>query len=403
MKEFIKDSHWRNYYFLTSFIILIIALGLFVLNPRAEKMDIGFFLHLIFAVIETICIILYPKYRTKNFRLIFVVVSTIFLYLLFFLYPETGVTIILICFIPAISILFFDARLFYFSVVLNSFLIICIFVFVKVNNNVNQYSYIENDIVGNLFNFIGSQLILLLIFYVTSERMKRMQLYYEQMKHSERLKTTGELAAAVAHEIRNPLTVVKGYLQLYEQDNSIDDKNKKNFSLIIEELESAEQVISQLLSLSKPLKANTTEKIDVKVVIHSVTDLLQSYGLLYKNNIEVFVAENCLIEINKIEFNQLLVNIIKNAIEASAAGGTITVTAGRQENIIEINIIDHGQGMAKHELELLGTPFYSLKSKGTGLGILICNNIVENYGGKMAFNSSPGKGTTVTIQFPVAQ
>ena len=172
--------------------------------------------------------------------------------------------------------------------------------------------------------------------------------------------------------------------------------------MIIEELDSAEKVISQLLSLSKPSKTNSTEKVDVKNVIHSVTDLLQSYGVLHKNNIEVYVEEDCMIEINKIEFNQLLVNIIKNAIEASAGGEAITVTAEKKGEIVEINISDKGQGMSKQELELLGTPFYSLKSKGTGLGIMICNNIVENYNGSMNFHSAKGKGTTVTIHFPLA-
>lgn len=403
MKDFLMDTNLRYYYISTFLIIIGIALGLFVLNPRVCNMDIGFFLHCLFAIMQSVCLLLYPKYRTRTFRLIFVIVSTLFFYILFFLYPETGSVIILLCFIPAISILFFDAKLFYFSIILNCVLIVFTFSFVKLSNYGDLYSYIGQDIIGNFINFLGSQLFLFLIFYATSERIKRLQLYYESMKHSERLKTTGELAAAVAHEIRNPLTVVKGYLQLYEQNNAIDDKDKKNFSLLIKELDSAEQVISQLLSLSKPSKEKTTEKLDVKHVIHRVTDLLQSYGLLHRNNIEVFVEEDCYIEINKIEFNQLLVNIIKNAIEASTCGDSITVTGGKKEGYVEIKIADNGKGMSIEELELLGTPFYSLKSKGTGLGIMICNNIVANYNGKINFSSSIGKGTTVTINFPLTK
>ncbi|WP_410798185.1 ATP-binding protein, partial [Lysinibacillus telephonicus] len=399
MKDFMTDTNLKYYYLSTFFIIVAIALGLFVLNPRVCNLEIGFLLHLLFAILQSVCLLLYPKFRTSSIRLIFVIVSALFFYLLFFLYPETGSTIILLCFIPAISILFFDAKLFYFSIILNSFLATITFSIVKLSDNGDLYSYIGHDLIGNIINFLGSQLVLFLIFYATSERIKRLQLYYESMKHSERLKTTGLLAAAVAHEIRNPLTVVKGYLQLYEQNNAIDDKGKKNFSIMIKELDSAEQVISQLLSLSKPSKENTTEKLDVKLVIHSVTDLLQSYGLSHRNYIEVFAEEDCYIEINKIEFNQLLVNIIKNAIEASACGDSITVTAGKKEGFVEITITDKGQGMSAEELELLGTPFYSLKSKGTGLGIMICNNIVSNYNGEMTFNSSKGKGTTVTIYF----
>lgn len=403
MRGFTMNCNSKIYYNLAAIVVVgVIIVGLFVFNPRAGQMDVGFFLHLLFAIIESLCILLYPKYRTRRFRFIFVIVSILYFYLLFILYPETGSTIILICFIPAIPIVFFDKKLFYFSIILNLALISFTFAFIKLSNYGNLYPYIKNDLIGNFINFIGSQLILFLIFYVTSERIKNQQVYYEQMKHSEQLKTTGELAAAVAHEIRNPLTVVKGFLQLYKQDNVIDDKNKKNFSLIIEELDAAEQVISQLLVLSKPPKDKKTEKLDVKNVIHSVTDLLQSYGYLHRNNIEVFVEDDCTIEINKIEFNQLLVNLIKNAIEATTSGDAITVTAMKKEGLVEIKITDKGQGMSNQELELLGTPFYSLKSKGTGLGIMICNNIVANYKGKMTFHSSKGQGTTVTIHFPLA-
>jgi two-component system sporulation sensor kinase B len=251
-----------------------------------------------------------------------------------------------------------------------------------------------------LVNFIASQIIIYFIFYLTNGRIKKQQVYYEQIQHSERLKTSGQLAAAVAHEIRNPLTVVKGFLQLFEQDSSFSDDQKGHFTLMIDELNTAEQVISQFLSVAKPDKENVTENVNVNVVLQSVTDLLHSYGLLHDNRIDLIITGDCMISANTIEFKQLLINIIKNAIEASNFGDPVLVTAGREKEFVVIQVIDQGRGMSEAEVASLGTPFYSLKSKGTGLGMMICFNIVEKFKGTIKFHSSIGHGTTVTIRFP---
>ena len=110
-----------------------------------------------------------------------------------------------------------------------------------------------------------------------------------------------------------------------------------------------------------------------------------------------------MISANTIEFKQLLINIIKNAIEASTIGDLVLVTAGREKGFVVIQVIDHGRGMSEAEVASLGTPFYSLKSKGTGLGMMICFNIVEKFKGTIDFHSSIGHGTTVTIRFPFSK
>jgi two-component system, sporulation sensor kinase B len=242
--------------------------------------------------------------------------------------------------------------------------------------------------------------IIYFIFYLTQGRIKKQQLYYEQIQHSERLKTTGQLAAAVAHEIRNPLTVVKGFLQLYQKDAGFSDDIKGNFTLMIDELNIAEQVITQFLSIAKPNKETEVETVNLKVVLQSVTDLLHSYGLLHDNRIELIRVEDCYIAANNIEFKQLLINIIKNAIEASKIGDSVIVSADRNNDFVEIKVVDFGQGMSEAEIKSLGTPFYSLKSKGTGLGMMVCYNIAAKYKGTIDFQSTKGEGTTVTIRFP---
>lgn len=401
MKKIVTKIYAQRYYMIIYSLIIIMVSGLFYKNSLYEEGCIGYYLHIMFVVLFSTCLLIYPKYRSGILRWLIVLIATFLFYTLFLVYPETGSIILLIYFIPAISIIFFDKKLFYTSIILNQVLIVGAIFYIISSGRSSLYPNVTSDTIGNIITFIGSQVFLYFIFYYTSERITKMKLYYEQVKHAERLKTTGELAAAVAHEIRNPLTVVKGYLQLYEQDKTVSNSMKQSLPLLIEELNSAEQVISQLLSLSQPTKNLKTERVDIQKAISSVAELLQSYGLLNNNKIEVAIEADSYIEINKMELHQLLVNIVKNAIEASSVGGKIVVSAKKtKEDYIEIKVQDSGIGMSEEELGLIGKPFYSLKNKGTGLGVMICNNIVAKYNGSIQYMSSKGVGTTVAIQFP---
>jgi two-component system, sporulation sensor kinase B len=400
MKEITNKINIKIYYTIVWIVVLMMISGLFVYNPLFGELGVAYITHSILVFILSVCLLLYPKYETNAMRMSIIIVASVYFYTLFFFYPETWSTFIFLCFIPALSILYFDSKLFYFSLLLNFISILCLFVYIIIIDPGHHYPYIEQDLIGNSINFIASQIIIYFIYYLTNVRIKKQQLYYEQIQQSERLKTTGQLAAAVAHEIRNPLTVVKGFLQVFEQDTSFSDDRKRHFTLIIDELNTAEQVISQFLSIAKPDKEKATETVDVKVVLQSVTDLLHSYGLLHDNQIELTVMGECTISANNIEFKQLLINVIKNAIEASKMGDLVRVTAGREDQFVVIKVIDQGCGMSEEEVKSLGTPFYSLKSKGTGLGMMVCFNIVEKYKGTIKFQTSKGQGTTVTISFP---
>ena len=401
MKEFhYTKLNKKMYYIVVLIVIAIMIIGLFINNPHMGEFEVGYIFHILLVCVLSACLLFYPVNGTAVLRIIITIVAAIYFYTLFLLYPDTWSNIIFLCFIPAFSILFFDSKLFYFSWVLNFVSIILLFCYIIILDQGNRYPYVEQDLIGNSINFIASQIIIYFIFYLTNGRIKQQQLYYEQIQQSGRLKITGQLSAAVAHEIRNPLTVVKGFLQLFKQDASFSTERKGQLALMIDELDTAEQVISQFLSIAKPEKEKAPETVDVKLVLQSVTDLLHSYGLLHNNRIELNIMDDCKIAINKIEFKQLLINIIKNAIEASKMGDLVLVTARREKDFIAINVIDQGGGMSEEEVASLGTPFYSLKSKGTGLGMMICFNIVKKYKGTIDFQTSKGHGTTVTIRFP---
>jgi two-component system sporulation sensor kinase B len=403
MKNKNTQMNQKLYYSTVLVVIALMLLGLFAGNPLLHHLGPGYITHGVLVFFFSMCLLIYPLYKSHFLRIIMIVVASTYFYTIFFLYPNTWSNFIFLCFIPAISIFFFDTKLFHLSLLLNTFSIISLFSYVAIVDRGDLYPYIREDLIGNIINFLGSQAILYFIFYLSYGRLKKQKLYYEQIKQSERLKTTGQLAAAVAHEIRNPLTVVKGLLQLYEKDNTYNENSKRHYSLMINELNTAEQVISQFLSTAKPDKDTETEQVNVKCVLQSVTDLLNTYGLLHDNKIVLSMVEDCYIAANTIEFKQLLINIIKNAIEASKVGDSVVVTAESKKDLVEIKVIDCGQGMSKEEMDSLGTPFYSLKSRGTGLGMMICFNIATKYKGTIHFDSVKGKGTTVAIRFPATK
>jgi two-component system, sporulation sensor kinase B len=398
MREFQNGIQKRNYYIIVSSIIVLMVMGVVVDNPFNAR----FIVHGAMVVIVSVCLLLYPQYETVSLRYTTVIASTGYFYSLFYFYPETWSGFVLLCFVPALSILFFDKWLFYFSLVLNALFIGITFSYIGIVDKGQAYSYIYEDIAGNVVNFIASQVILYFIFYLSNVRIQKQRMYYEQVQQAERLKTTGQMAAAVAHEIRNPLTVVKGFLQYYEEAPELNQSFKRNLSLMIDELHTAEHVISQFLSIAKPDQEKTLDCVDIQIVLNDVTELLKMYGLSNDNSIKLSVEEGCLVNANSIEFKQLFINLIKNALEASPYSANVSVTARKQKGEVRIQVADNGRGMTAEEVSSLGTPFYSLKSKGTGLGLMICYNIVEKYNGTIHFESAPGEGTTVTVRFPLA-
>jgi len=403
MKEFYNNRiNKKIYYIVISIIIALMTMGLFMGNPLLNDFHMGYLLHITLVTILSVLLLLYPRFETHAFRISIILTVSIFFYAIFFLYPNTLTIFVFLCMVPAFSILLFDERLFYFSLFFNILLITITFIVIMTLDNNNHFFYIKQDVIGNIITFLSIQVILFFTFYLSYSRIKKQRVYYEQVQQSERLKTTGQLTAAVAHEIRNPLTVVKGFLQFYENDPSLQSDVKRNFSLMIDELKTAEQVISQFLMIAKPDKDKKMEKVDVKVVLQSITDLLNSYGVINDNRIDLSVEDECYIAVNVIEFKQLIINFIKNAIEASNKGDTVRIKAVNKKRNVEIKIIDQGCGMSKEEVKSLGVPFYSLKSKGTGLGLMICFNIVEKYNGKLHFDSAKGEGTVVTVKFPIA-
>ncbi|PAD27338.1 hypothetical protein CHH62_02015 [Niallia circulans] len=393
----------KLYRMIIGLFIILMSAGIVIVYIEDDRIiSLSLILQCLFVVSISILLVIFPKKDTLNFRATIIFLMSAYFFFMYLRFPDRFALILLICFIPVIPVLFLHIRLFYITLLGNITIMLCVIIYLMMNNTPGIHSYSYLDFIGVITNFLGTQLLLLFLFLLFQKRMKDQELYYVQVKQAEKLRTTGQLAAAVAHEIRNPITVVKGFIQLHEKDKEIPEHIKKQYKLMLDELEAAETVISDFLSLAKPSETKT-EIISVKLALHTVMDLLNSYAMNDTIHIELESETDYKIQCNIMEFKQLFVNLLKNAIEASQPGDTIHVKLIGELDELKIVIIDNGTGMNEEQLEQIGTPFYSLKAKGTGLGLMICYNIIEKYDGTIRFKSEEGKGTEVTVTFPIVQ
>ena len=232
-------------------------------------------------------------------------------------------------------------------------------------------------------------------FLKISEDISEQKHTLELLHKSEMLSAVGQLAAGIAHEIRNPLTALKGFTKLLEPTTV-----KKNYIQIMSsELDRIETIISELLMLARPQKMHF-EKKDVLIILQDVIMLLESQANL--NNVEIitkFASSIPLINCVQNQLKQVFINIIKNGIEAMPRGGHLIVIVKKLvSNELLISFIDHGVGIPENKIPKIGDPFYTTKDNGTGLGLMVSFKIIENHQGTIALNSTLGKGTTVDIK-----
>ncbi|MFC0211920.1 PAS domain S-box protein [Paenibacillus chartarius] len=215
---------------------------------------------------------------------------------------------------------------------------------------------------------------------------------------AEKLSLIGELAAGIAHDIRNPLTSLKGFIQLLKA------KNTEYVDVMMEELEHINYVVNEFMTLGKP-HLNLFETSDLPSLLNSVVHFMTPQARLYNVQIHTEMdGEIRLIPCIPDQIKQVLINILKNAIEAMPHGGIITAAIrNHQGQSVICSIQDQGVGISEEMLSRLGSPFLTSKSNGTGLGLMICKRIVECHGGKLSFHSHRNQGTTVVIELPVLQ
>ncbi|MCQ6273376.1 PAS domain S-box protein [Bacillus sp. V3B] len=217
---------------------------------------------------------------------------------------------------------------------------------------------------------------------------------------SEKLKVAGQLAAGIAHEIKNPLTSLKGFIQLMKAE---DIPTKKYLEIMEDEIHRLDVISNELLVLAKPHK-NRVDVDNLTRIVEEVIFLLEAEAM--KKSIQIVSIvdeEDLLILCDMHKVKQVLINIVKNAIESMEKSGVITIQVSAYENDAQVSVTDQGCGIPDEYLDQIGKPFFSTKETGNGLGLMICQKIISEHGGEMVVKTASGEGTTFTIQLPLVK
>ncbi|MFF0826642.1 EAL domain-containing protein [Brevibacillus sp. NPDC003359] len=219
----------------------------------------------------------------------------------------------------------------------------------------------------------------------------------EFLQKIDKLSVIGQMAAGVAHEIRNPVTSIKGFVQLLRRDQW----KREYFDIMLAEFHQLESVLREYVFLSRDC-TEPYEPRKIADLLRQVTRIVQAQLELHDLVLDVHEVEGTTIWCDQNQIQQIFMNLLSNSVESMQEGGTIHIEARMKESEqVMITIIDQGCGMEEERLKRLGEPFYSTKEKGTGLGLMICYKIIQAHGGYIHFSSTPNKGTTVEVSFPL--
>lgn len=214
------------------------------------------------------------------------------------------------------------------------------------------------------------------------------------LRRANRIAAVGRLASGVAHEIRNPLVAIQWNLNLLASKHPED---AETYQLISAELMRIDTTVSQLLSLTKP-QVLKFEPIDLQNLLDSIIRLMNAQAYQVNVDIQLVGQSPQSVEGDEKLLTQVFVNLILNALEAMQNGGTLTIALEPEgKEHVAVRFSDTGVGMTEEQLSRLGEPFFTTKSEGTGLGLMICRQIVEEHHGTMEIKSQVGEGTTVSI------
>jgi PAS domain S-box-containing protein len=221
----------------------------------------------------------------------------------------------------------------------------------------------------------------------------------EMLLKSEKLSLVGELAAGLAHEIRNPLTTIKGLVQVLQETTA--DKKALYSDIILTEIDRINYIVSEFMVLAKPHAVYFNE-CNLTDILKKVIYLLEAEANL-KNVVIIndIANEDVTLHGEKNQLTQVFVNLFKNAMEALPNGGVIRVSTAVVNDNIKISIEDNGVGMSEEQVKRIGEPFYTTKAMGTGLGLMVSYKIIQNHKGSISVKSELNKGTTFDIMLPL--
>lgn len=238
------------------------------------------------------------------------------------------------------------------------------------------------------------------VFYLCEIIRTSYILQVESIKY-EKMQVVSHLAASMSHEVRNPLTTVKGFLQLINEDPSNASANNELSKIAVSEIDRATEVINQYLNFAKP-HPELEMVVDIRKEIHRSKEIIMPLAIKKGIVLKVSVLHNYSIKGDPNKLQQVLVNVMKNGIEAMDSGGTLRIFSYQEEGKVFIVMNDTGIGMTKEQIMRLGEPYFSMKGKnGTGLGMMTVFHLVKGMKGTIKVLSKINQGTSVILSFPV--
>lgn len=233
------------------------------------------------------------------------------------------------------------------------------------------------------------------------DKVNQLTTTQKRLIRAEKFAAIGSMASYIAHEIRNPLVTIGGFTRSLTRFHFEDAKIKTNLNIILDEVIRLEMILKNITNFSKPsIPKKTTSQICE--IAENTCSLMENYFKERQINFSQEFASNIpptLVVSSQI--TQVLFNMLMNAVESMPDGGDLTIRITLIEESIKIDIVDTGTGMSKEELQNIFDPFYTTKSEGSGVGLVICRKIIEEHGGRVCVKSEYGKGTTMSLFLPV--
>jgi signal transduction histidine kinase len=229
---------------------------------------------------------------------------------------------------------------------------------------------------------------------------EKVQANFEGMKRAERLSAIGQLSAGLAHEIRNPLSSISGAAAILARSQEFDPKNARCLEIITSECQRLNGLLTNFLNFARP-RPPRLQSVELEPVLENVLGLA-SHGVRgktvhFEKKIEPGLAA---VECDPEQLEQVLLNLMINAIEASPDGGTVVLRAAAEEDRIAIGVVDHGHGVAPGHIDRLFDPFFTTKEHGTGLGLPVAHQIVRQMGGSLLAQANGDGGMTFSVVLP---
>jgi len=234
----------------------------------------------------------------------------------------------------------------------------------------------------------------------------------EQVRRMDRLAVAGELAAGIAHEIKNPLASLSGSIQMLRDEVDFGPMQQRLMDITMREAERLNALVNEFLLFARPERA-VDRSVEVNEVIEDTLEMLKNSPELSRPiRIEKTLSKNLWVHIDSQRLQQVIWNLVLNAVQEMKNSGRLSVSTAirtkrgsgdAQEKLAEISISDTGPGILPENQGKVFDPFFTTKDQGTGLGLTIVHRIVENYDGKIFLDSDGRSGTTFTLHFPLAE